>query len=66
MTGGYLKKKWIGIKKYSKAEYVRRRVRFVNVQSYLHENLVFSVSARMCNAAYIIPIMWNSISGLDT
>ena len=24
------------------------------------------VCARMCNAAYIIFIMWNSISGLDT
>ena len=26
----------------------------------------FSVSARTCNAAYVIFIMWNSISGLDT
>ena len=48
------------------AEYVQRRVCFVNVQSSLHENVVFSVSARMCNAAYVIFIMWNSISGLDT
>ena len=56
-----LKKK----KKYRKAEYVQRRVRFVNLQSSLHENVVFSVSARMCNAAYAIYIMWNSISGLD-
>ena len=38
----------------------------VNIQSSLHENGVFSVRARMCNAAYIIFIMWNSISGLDT
>ena len=38
---------------------------FVNVQSSLHENDVFSVSARTCNAAYVIFIMWNSISGLD-
>ena len=53
-------------KKYRKAEYVQRRVRFVNVQSSLHENVVFSVCARMCNAAYVIFIMWNSISGLDT
>ena len=52
-------------KKYRKAEYVQRRVRFVNVQSSLHENVVFSVCARMCNAAYVISIMWNSkkISG---
>ena len=39
---------------------------FVNVQSSLHENVVFSVCVRMCNAAYVIFIMWNSISGLDT
>ena len=50
-------------KKYRKAEYVQRRVRFVNVQSSLHENVVFSVCAHMCNAAYVIFIMWNSISG---
>ena len=35
------------------------------VQSSLHENVIFSVCARMGNAAYIIFIMWNSISGLD-
>ena len=54
-----------GISK-SLGEYVQRHVRFFNVQSSLHENVVFSVCARMCNAAYIIFIMWNSISGLDT
>ena len=27
--------------------------------------LFFSVCAHMCNAAYVIFIMWNSISGLD-
>ena len=53
------------MKKYSKAEYVQRRVRFVNKKSSLHVNVVFSVCARMCNAAYFIFIMWNSISGLD-
>ena len=53
------------MKKYHKAEYVQRRVRFVSVQSSLHENVVFSVCARMCNATYFIFIMWNSISGLD-
>ena len=37
----------------------------VNVQSFLHENVVFSVCASMGNAANIIFIMWNSISGLD-
>ena len=37
----------------------------VNVQSSLHENVVFSVFASMDNAAYIIFIMWNSISRLD-
>ena len=41
-------------KKYRKAEYVQRRVRFVNVQSSLHENVVFSVCASVCNAAYVI------------
>ena len=46
-------------------EYVQRRVCFVNVQSYLHENVVFSVCALMCNAAYVIFIMRNSISSLD-
>ena len=38
---------------------------FVNIQSSLHENVVLSVCARMGNAAYIIFITWNSISGLD-
>ena len=52
-------------KKYLKAEYVQRHVSFVNVQSSLHGNDVFSVCARMCNASYVILIMWNSISGLD-
>ena len=47
------------------AEYVQRRVCFVYVQSSLPENVIFSVCARMYNAAYIIFIMWNSISGLD-
>ena len=36
----------------------------VNVQLSLHENVVFSVSVRI--AAYVIFIMWNSISGLYT
>ena len=52
-------------KKYCKAEYVQRRVCFVNVQSPLHENVVFSVCARMYNAGYVIFIMWDSISGID-
>ena len=56
---------WFTICKYRKAEYVQRRVCFVNVQSSLHENVVFSVSVGMCHAAYVIFIMWNSISGLD-
>ena len=51
--------------KYCKAEYVQRRVCIVKVQSSLHENIVFSVCARMCNATYVIFFMWNSISGLD-
>ena len=38
---------------------------FVNVQSSMHENIVFSVCACMDNAGYIISIMWNSISGLE-
>ena len=53
-----------GISK-SLAEYVQHRVRLIIVQSSLHENVIFSVHARMDNAAYIIFIMWNSISGLD-
>ena len=47
-------------------EYIQRHVRFVNVQSSLHENVVYSVCARMSNATYVIFIMWNSISGLGT
>ena len=35
-------------------------------QSSLHENVFFSVCARMGNAAYITFIMRNSISSLDT
>ena len=53
-----------GISK-SLAEYVKCCLCFVNVQSSLHDNVVFSVCALMDNAAYIIFIMWNSISGLD-
>ena len=45
---------------------VQRPVCFVNVQLSLHENVVFSVCALMDNAAYIIFIMWNSISGLES
>ena len=52
------------MKKYHKVEYVQRHVCFVYLQSSLHENVVFSVYARMGNAAYIIFIMLNSISGL--
>ena len=47
------------------AEFVQRRVCFVNVQLSLPKNVVFSVCARMGNAAYIIFSMWSSISGLD-
>ena len=53
-----------GISK-SLGEYVQRHVRFFNVQSSLHENVVFSACPLMDNAAYIIFIMWISISGLD-
>ena len=45
-----------GISK-SLAEYVQRPVCFVNVQSSLQENVVFSVCACVGNAAYIIFIM---------
>ena len=51
--------------KYRKAEYVLRRVCFVNVQSSLHKNVVVSVCVRMDNAAYIIFIMWNFILGFE-
>ena len=47
------------------AEYVQLHVCFINVQSSLLENVVFYVCARMGNAAYILSIMRNSISGLD-
>ena len=50
----------------SPAEYVQHPVCFVNVQLSLHENVVFSVCARMDIAAYIIFIMWNSISGSES
>ena len=50
----------------SLAECVQRHVCFVNEQLFMHENVVFSVCARMDNAAYIIFIMWNSISGLES
>ena len=53
------------LKKYRKAEYVQRRVGFVNVQSSLHENDVFFVCACMDKAANIISIMWNFISGKE-
>ena len=55
----------IHLKKIPRAEYVLRRVCFVNVQLSLHENFVFSVCALMCNAAYVIFVIWNFISGLD-
>ena len=60
---------WRGLQireKYCKVEYVQHHVCFVYFQSPLHENAVFSVCAHMGNAAYIIFIMWNSISGLDS
>ena len=53
------KKKEKKRKKYRKAEYVQRCVCFVNVQSSFRENVIFSVCALMCNAAYVILIMWN-------
>ena len=57
--------KWqSGISK-SLAEYVQHHVCFANVLSSLHKNVVFSVCVHMRNAAYIIFIMRNSISGLD-
>ena len=47
-------------------EYVQHRVCFVNIHiQSLHEHVVFSVCACLGNAAYIIFIMLNSISGLD-
>ena len=52
--------------KYCKAEYVQRRVCLVYLQLSLPENVVFSVCAHMGNAAYIIFIMGNSISGLES
>ena len=63
--GGTILQKHLKFEKYRKAKYVQRRVCFVNLQSSLHENVVFSVCALMCNAAYVIYIMWNFLSGLD-
>ena len=56
------------VKKYRKAKYVQRRVCFVNVQSSLHDNVLFSVCERerMGNASFILFIIMNSISGLNT
>ena len=51
--------------KYCIVEYVQCHVCYVNVQLSLHKNVVFTVCVRMGNAAYIISIMWNSISNLD-
>ena len=56
---------WHRAQFFSLEEYVQRCVCFVNVQSSLHLNVVFSLCARMGNAACIIFIMWNSISGLE-
>ena len=56
---------WQYMAEWNLAEYVQCGVCIVNVQSSLHENVVFSVCACMGNAAYIIFIMWNSISGLE-
>ena len=50
----------------AKGNDVQCRVCFVFLQLSLHENVVFSVCAQMGIAAYIMFIMWNSISGLDT
>ena len=47
----------------SLAEHVQRCVGFVNIHSSLHKNVAFSLCACKDNAAYIIFIMWNSISG---
>ena len=66
LTAAHIFNSKISLKKYRKAEYVQRRVCFANVQSSLHQNDVFSVCARMDNAAYNKFIMWNSISYLDT
>ena len=42
----------------------QRRVCIVNVQLSLHENVIVSVCASI-DAAYILFIMWNSISRLE-
>ena len=56
---------WYRTQFFSFEKYVQRRVCFVNVQSSLHLNVVFSLRARMGFAACIIFIMWISISGLE-
>ena len=52
--------------KYHNTKCVQRHVYFVNVQLSLCENVVYSVCAPMTNTEYIIPIMWNFLSGLET
>ena len=46
--------------------FTKYTIYFVNVQMFLHAYVVFSVFACMDNGVYIIFIMWNSISGLNT
>ena len=46
--------------KYRKAEYVQRRMFFVNAHLSLYENVIFSVCTRMGNAAYIKLNIWNT------
>ena len=41
-----------------------KSIKTVETRMSLHENVAFSVCTRMCNAAYFIFIVWNSISGL--
>jgi len=50
----FLLKNWDGkSEKYRKVEYVQRHVCFVNVQSSLQENVVFTFCARMDNILYL-------------
>ena len=61
-----MKKVYEKIPKYEKMAVVTASPNYPLQKSSLHENVVFSVCAHMGNAAYLIFIMRNSISGLDT
>ena len=65
IVGAVGKMEMLRNKTYHKAEYNQRHVCFVNVQSFLHGNVIFSVCLCMGNATCITFIIGNSIFGYD-